>query len=190
MTDTRTRLLEAAWQAVLADGVGSLTLREVAERADVSRQAVYLHFQNRAGLLTAMARHQDVASGFADRVALTTTLEPRAAFDALLRAWFDYLPEILPAARALEAAAITGDEGAVAFDDRMRDWHQVIRASVRRLATVGVLLPGWSADAAADWVWSRVHPSTWERLVTERCWSRRRFEQRTLASLHSDLFGA
>ena len=29
----------------------------------------------------------------------------------MLRAWCDYVPEILPVARALEAALVTGDEG-------------------------------------------------------------------------------
>ena len=188
MADTRTRILDAAWDAVLAHGVEALTLSAVADSASVSRQAVYLHFRNRAGLLIAMARHQDTASGFAERVAETTALEPRDAFDALLRAWFDYLPQILPAARALEAAAITGDDGAAAFDDRMQEWRKVIRSALRRVAGEQQLAPGWSTDAAADWVWSRVHPSTWERLVTERGWSRRRFERHTLGSLYRDLF--
>jgi predicted DNA-binding protein (UPF0278 family) len=41
--------------------------------------------------------------------------------EVLLREWCDYIPEILPVARALEAAVITGDEGGRAWQDRMDD---------------------------------------------------------------------
>src|SRR5690349_4617672 len=63
---------------------------------------------NRAGLLLAMARHQDRSSGFQREVAATRALGPVPGFETLLRAWCGYMAEILPVARALEAAYITG----------------------------------------------------------------------------------
>ena len=44
-------------------------MKDIAAAAGVSRQLVYFHYGNRAGLLTAMARHRDEASGFAQAVA-------------------------------------------------------------------------------------------------------------------------
>ena len=41
-----------------------VTVAEIAAATGVSRQLVYLHFYNRAGLLVAMARHHDGPSGF------------------------------------------------------------------------------------------------------------------------------
>ena len=69
MTDTPTRILEAAWALVIERGSVDVTVAEIAVAAGVSRQLVYFHFENRAGLLTAMARHRDEASGFIDEVA-------------------------------------------------------------------------------------------------------------------------
>ena len=96
----------------------------VAEAAGVSRQLVYIHFTSRAGLLTAMARDHDRRSGFAARVAATHELPPAEGLERLVREWLAYVPEILPVARALEAASITGEDGAEAWRDRMDDLHE------------------------------------------------------------------
>ena len=61
---THTRLLDAAWQEADEHGIERLTLAGVGARAGVSRQAVYLHFGNRATLLVEMAARYDRTSGF------------------------------------------------------------------------------------------------------------------------------
>ena len=96
--DTQSRILEAAWALVRERGAGAVRIGEIAAAAGVSRQLVYFHFENRAGLLLAMARHRDVESGFVDRVADTRTLPPVEGLEGLLRAWYGYIPEILPVA--------------------------------------------------------------------------------------------
>ena len=77
------------------------------------------------------------------------------------------MPEILPVARALEAAAITGEAGGEAWRDRMDDLHGVFRAAVERVE----LAPGWTVDSATDWAWARVQPSGFDHLVGERGWA-------------------
>ena len=54
---TRDRILDTALGIVRGNGGTSLTMGEVASQARLSRQAVYLHFQDRAALLVAMALH-------------------------------------------------------------------------------------------------------------------------------------
>ena len=102
-------------------GTNGVTIAEIAAAAGVSRQLIYFHFQNRAGLQVAMARHHDVRSGFVERVAASRSLPAVEGLEVLLREWCDYIPEILPVARALEAAVITGDEGGRAWQDRIDD---------------------------------------------------------------------
>jgi AcrR family transcriptional regulator len=162
---------------VLAHGPGGASVKDIAAAAGVSRQLVYFHYGNRAGLLTAMARHRDEASGFARAVAAGAPLEE------LLRAWCDYLPEMLPVARALEAALVTGDEGGTAWRERMAELHAVLARAVERVE----LAPGWTPETAADWIWARVQPSAYAHLVGERGWTHAQFTDRTVASLLAEL---
>ena len=167
--ETRARVLEAAWQRALEHGPSGVSVKDIAASAGVSRQLVYFHYGNRAGLLTAMARHRDESSGFARAVAAGAPLEE------LLRAWCDYLPEILPVARALEAALVTGDEGGSAWRDRMGELHTIFARAVPDD-------PPW----VADWIWAHVQPSTYAHLVHERGWTHAEFTDRTIAQLKRD----
>ena len=166
-----------------------VTLADVGRAADVSRQAVYLHFTNRAGLLRAMAKHVDRRSGFVDRLAATRALPPQR-LERTLREWFAYLPLILPIARALEAAAITGDDGADAYHERMSEWREALYRASAALDRSDALAPGWTVDEAADWIWAAVHPSRYHHLVTERGWPPERVGDRTITTLLGALLAA
>ena len=185
--DTRARILERARELVREQGPNALTMGAVADAGGVSRQLVYLHFENRAGLLLEMARRHDRASGFIDRVLATRELDPVDALEALVREWCAYVPEILPVARALEAAAITKAEGGVAWTDRMTDLREAFRRAVVRIDEAGELADGWSVDAATDWVWARSHVSSWAHLVVERGWPRAAYVEALVASLRAEL---
>jgi AcrR family transcriptional regulator len=186
-TDTRSRILEAAWVLVRERGPGEVTIAEIAASAGVSRQLVYFHFENRAGLLVAMARHHDVRSGFVERVAGTRSLPPEEGLEALLREWLDYIPEILPVARALEAAVVTGDEGGRAWRDRMDDLWEAFRIAVERVDLAGRLAEGWTVETATDWVWARGHLTAWQHLVGERGWAREDYEQKAIRSILAEV---
>ena len=53
--ETRAHILDAAWQRVREHGPASISVRAIANDAGVSRQLVYFHYGNRAGLLNALA---------------------------------------------------------------------------------------------------------------------------------------
>ena len=181
--ETRTRILDAAWDMVRERGPAALNVKAVAADAGVSRQLVYFHYASRAGLLLAMARHHDNRSGFARALSAARELDAVPALEALLRAWLDYLPEILPVARALEAALITGEEGGAAWRDRMGELREIIERAVGRVDAAGSLAPGWDAATATDWIWARVQPASWSHLVEERGWAPSAFVERTVRSL-------
>jgi AcrR family transcriptional regulator len=188
--ETRARILGTAWQLVRDRGAGAVTVKEVATAAGVSRQLIYFHYQNRAGLLLAMARHQDRSSGFQREVAATRALAPIPGFETLLRAWCGYLAEILPVARALEAAYITGDEGGDAWRDRMTELREAFRLALERIAADGRLASAWTGETAADWAWARVQPGSWAALVGMRGWDPREYTERTVGSLLAELVAA
>ena len=187
--DTRARILDTAWGLVRERGVGAVTLADIAAATGVSRQLLYVHFENRAGLLVAMPRRHDVRSGFAARAAEAGSLPPVAALERLLRLWFAYLPEILPVARALEAAAVNGDEGGVAWRDRMGDLRELFAAAVARVEGDGRLAEGWTVPAASDWVWARAQPATFQHLVGDRAWPADDYTERVVRSVLSEVVG-
>jgi AcrR family transcriptional regulator len=181
--DARDHILDTAWALARKRGVHAVTVADIAVASGVSRQLVYHHFDSRAGLLFAMARHHDVAVGFRRRVAEARELAPVDALEALLRLWCDYIPDILPVARALEAAVITGDEGGAAWRDRIDDIHEAFRLAVERVDADGRLAAGWTVATAADWILARSHISTWQHLVVERGWPAPDYVERTVASI-------
>jgi AcrR family transcriptional regulator len=185
--DTRARILETAWQLARDQGTSAVSMKDIAAAAGVSRQLVYFHYKNRAGLLLAMARHHDRRSGFVDRVVATRELPPAESLEALLREWCAYLGEIQPVVRALEAAWATGDEGADAWRDRMDDLRVAFRIPIERLAGDGGLADGLTVDSATDWVWTHVHPSTYECLVQLRGWTPEDYAERTVRTLLADV---
>jgi len=187
--DSRARILDTAWGLVRERGIGAVTVADIAAATGVSRQLLYVYFENRAGLLVAMARRHDVRSGFAGRAADARSLPPVAALERLLRLWFAYLPEILPVARALEAAAVNGDEGGVAWRDRMGDLRELFAAAVARIEGEGRLAEGWTVPAAADWVWARAQPATFSHLVGDRGWPPGDYTERAVRSVLSEVVG-
>jgi AcrR family transcriptional regulator len=186
-SDTRARILDTAWGLVQERGIGAVTVADIAAATGVSRQLLYVHFENRAGLLVAMARRHDVGSGFAGRAAEARSLPPVAALERLLRLWFAYVPEILPVARALEAAATNGDEGGVAWRDRMGDLREVFAAAVERVDGDGRLARGWTVPSATDWVWARAQPATFQHLVVDRGWPAEDYTERAVRSILAEV---
>jgi hypothetical protein len=106
-----------------------------------------------------------------------------AGLEALVRARLEYVPTILPVAEALEAALITGEDGAEAWRDRMGELREAFRIAVDRVAREGALAPGWTVDAAADWAWARCQPSSRRHLVGERGWDPDEYVARTVRSI-------
>jgi AcrR family transcriptional regulator len=185
--NARAHILETAWRLVGERGVQAVTVADIAAASGVSRQLVYHHFESRAGLLVAMARHHDGVTGFRTRIVATRELAPVEGLHQAMRLWLDYVPEILDVARALEAALIAGDEGGAAWRDRMDDLHEAFRLAVERIDEAGRLADGWTVDAAADWVYARTQVSMWQYLVVDRDWRAADYIQRTIASVMSEI---
>lgn len=151
-------------------------MRDVADAAGVSRQAVYDHFGSRAELMVATARYGDEVRGLDERLrryrAATGGVERLEAF---VEFWGNYVPEIYGIARALLAARETDEAVAAAWDDRMGVVHEACRNIVERLHRDGTLVPGWSIEEAADLLWTMLSISNWASLTLERGWPTSRY---------------
>lgn len=190
--ETRDAVLDAAWALMAENGSADIGMAAIAARAGVSRQTLHLAFGGRAGLLQAMLRRKDRKSpeaarlyGFAER-----TVETADDFLTLIDAWLDYLPIVYPVAIRLNAAALDDEGAASAWDDRMKGTLlRGLRVKLAPLARRGLLADGWTADRAAEFAWSAVHPANWRLLVVECGWPTEAFRRSRHETIRRVLFG-
>jgi AcrR family transcriptional regulator len=147
-------------------------MRDVADAAGVSRQAVYDHFGSRAELMVATARYGDEVRGLDERLrGYRSAVGGVERLEAFIEFWGNYIPEIHGIARALLAAREGDKAVAAAWDDRMRVVQEACRDIVGRLQRDGMLAPGWSLEEAGEMLWSLLSIGNWENLTLERGWS-------------------
>src|SRR5215203_186741 len=170
-SETRVRILDATWRLMEERRGQGVFMRDVAEAAGVSRQAVYDHFGSRAELMVATARYGDEVRGLDERLRRYRAVESGVErLEAFVEFWGNYIPEIYGIARALMAAR-EGDEAvAAAWDDRMAVVYEACRNIVDRLHRDGTLAPGWPRDEAADLLWTMLSIRNWEQLTIECGW--------------------
>ena len=146
-------------------------MRDVADAAGVSRQAVYDHFGSRAELMVATARYGDEVRGLEERLrGYRAAVSGVERLEAFIEFWGNYIPEIHGIARALLAAREGDRAVAAAWDDRMRVVQEACRDIVGRLQRDGMLAPAWSLDEAGEMLWSLLSIANWENLTIERGW--------------------
>jgi AcrR family transcriptional regulator len=185
--ETRERILATTWRLMEKSKDLRVRIADIAAAAGVSRQAVYLHFGNRAGLLLAAFQYRDQthATGAIKRAAEAAPVE--GALAAFVKAWFEHIPRIQPAAHLLSAASQTDPEARVAWEDRMALLRRLILILTKRLSEASLLRPEWTVTKAADWIWHRTHLDGWRHLVGERGWDAADYGRRVSASLQRDL---
>lgn len=167
---TRTRILDAAWQ--LLEAGDTVRMSDIAKKAGISRQALYLHFPTRAELLIATTRHLDEAKDIDDRLAASRAAgSGRERLALFVEAWGSYIPEIHGVGRALIAMQDSDQEARNAWADRMQAVRQGCEAAVTMIEADGQLAPGVDRDTATDLVWTLLSVGNWEQLRLGCGWS-------------------
>jgi AcrR family transcriptional regulator len=184
---TRERVLHAAQALIGQRGHANFSLVELAAATGLSRQTLYLLFGSRAGLLMALVDDLDARSSGPAKLAALREQGERD-FEAYVRAWFDYLPTVLPVARALSAAATSGDDDArAAWESRLAKLHHGFTQMARALQAEGRLRAGWTVTQAADWTLALTHVDLWQHLVVEAGWKPADHVERIVATLQKTL---
>ncbi|MCG8588166.1 MAG: TetR/AcrR family transcriptional regulator [Proteobacteria bacterium] len=174
--DTRAAILKEALRLLEERGTDRVRMADVASAAGVSRQAVYLHFGSRAGLLVELVRFVDEIHDLGSLVAkVSAAASGREALDRFVALWADYVRHIQPAAAAVQASRGRDEAVAAAWNERMGVLRSACRDLVAWLERDGDLAPDWSPADAADLLWAFASIRTWEDLVLERRWSTRRY---------------
>jgi AcrR family transcriptional regulator len=183
---TREALLEAARSLIEEDGFDVMTLAAVADRAGVSRRALYLHFPSRSDLLTALYRHlgetEDLAASLAkvwDREDAVSALDEWAHHIARSH------PRILTINRVIERARSTDEDAAELWQLTMRNWLTSCRRLANWLDEENKLAEPWTPSTAADMLWALMSWDVTERLIVDRRWSRKAYGSHYAAMLRA-----
>ncbi|GAW33054.1 DNA-binding transcriptional repressor AcrR [Roseovarius sp. A-2] len=171
---TRDRILNAAWTLLESNPGVAARMSDIAKKAGVSRQALYLHFPNRTELFIAVTRHQDAVFGVQDMLAASRAAETgEERLRAFITAWGNYIPRIFGVAKTLLVMSETDVDAAQAWNERMADMHEGCAAAVTALARDGVL--AMDETEAADLLWTLLSIPTWEYLTRLCGWPQERY---------------
>jgi len=170
--ETRNRILAASLELLEASQGKGVRMSDIAKRAGVSRQALYLHFKTRADLLIGTTYYLDDIKGTADRLAPSRSAQSGIRrLDAFIEAWGGYIPEIYGIAKALIAMSDTDDAAAAAWGQRMQDMREGCAAAIAALHADKMLSPDYSPEQATDILWVLLSVHNWEQLTTVCGWS-------------------
>ena len=149
-------------------------MSDIAKHAGVSRQAVYLHFANRADLLIEATLYLDDLQGTECRLELSRAAPTgRGRLQAYIEAWGSYIPEIYGVAKAFMAMRENDDEARKAWDSRMQDVREGCEAAIIALDRDGDLRDGYSIKEATDLLWILLSVRNWEQLIQQCGWSQK-----------------
>jgi AcrR family transcriptional regulator len=185
---TSDQILEAAGALMTKRGGADVTMAEIAKAAKLSRQAVYLHFSDRAQLLLSLAQYIDEKRGLGEEIrrlreAPTGVEALRIAVSIQVR----MNPGVWAIARAVDAVRRTDADAEKSWQDRLKHRLEGCREIVGRLQQEGSLKQGLDAQTATDLLWSITSLRMWEDLVLDRGWSPQQYEKRITALLQSAL---
>jgi AcrR family transcriptional regulator len=186
--DTRTRILKAALELLENNHAAGVRMTDIARRAKISRQAVYLHFPTRAQLLFAATHYLDELKGSEQRLAPSRAAQTGVErLDAFVEAWAAYIPEIQVVAKALLAMRDTDEAAADAWDERMRDMREGCEAAINALHADNMLSSDYTREQATDILWTMLSVRNWEQLTIDCGWHQQQYAK-SLKSLAQHIF--
>ena len=169
--DTRTRILQAALDLLEAGHGGGVRMTDIAKRARISRQAVYLHFSTRAELLIAATLYFDDLKEIDQRLLASRTAKTgEERLREFIKAWGNYIPEMYGASKALMVMRDTDKEAAQAWDKRMGDMREGCEAAIGALHRDQMLSSAFTPVEATDLLWTMLLVPNWEQLTIQCGW--------------------
>ncbi|MFG3341692.1 TetR/AcrR family transcriptional regulator [Glycomyces sp. NPDC048151] len=168
---TRAALLEAIFAIVESQGFEGLTMNAVADRAGVSRRAIYLHFRSRADLIPALHDYAVEHLGLVDSLERIWEQETP---EAVLDEWARHLTRVNLRAKGVHRAIRNTRHSDPAVADYQRGvaerQRQNCRVVVERLERAGRLDPQWGTEEAVDMFWALIATDMMESLADDCGW--------------------
>lgn len=169
---TRAALLEAARALVEGSGLPALTMADVAQRAGISRRAVYLHFDSRAQLLTELFDYVNEQEDLASSLQRIWDSPDSAATLAQWAAHLGrYHPRIARVARAVQRVHDVDEDAGRHWHLIQEDWRRVCRRVAGRVHDDGCLAAPWTTESMTDMLQALMSLDVLRTLVDDQGWS-------------------
>jgi AcrR family transcriptional regulator len=173
-----------AGQRFLAHGYAAATIPAIASDADVSVQAIYKAFGNKARLFKAVfdvaVSGDDTAAPIADRSwigEITGEPNPSRKLHLYARWLAAAMPRAGPIQLVARAAAAVDPEVEVVWRQMGAERLEGMNAFAAHLAAGGHLRNGLAVEHARDVLWTYNSVELYELLVIERDWSVERYRE-------------
>ena len=186
--DTRKRILEATWHLMEQHKGRGVAMSDIADKAGVSRQALYLHFKTRTELMVATVQYVDEVKNLDKRLKKLDSADSGVELlERYIEVWGNYIPEVYSLAKALLNTRENDEATAVAWNGCMSTLQELCARVIETLKKEGSLDSKWKKSEAVDMLWAVVSIHSWEQLVMECGWSNRRYVARMKVLLGSAL---
>jgi AcrR family transcriptional regulator len=175
---TRAALLSAAQAILQEQGFEALTMTAVAERAGVTRRAVYMHFTSRAELVAALFDHVASAEGLQESLrGVWEAPDAASALDEWAAHLARYHPRLLAVDRAVQRVWRHDPDAAAHRRRVVAEKLANCRRLAQRLHDEGRLAGGWTTESATDMLFALISTDLIEALIVDRRWSRQRLAE-------------
>jgi AcrR family transcriptional regulator len=172
-------------------GEAGFTMAQIARKAKISRQALYLHFADRAELLDALVKYADEQRGLVAAIQrILDAPTAREAINRMVSLQALQNPRIWGIALAFEAVRRTDKAAQRSWQRRQARRLEACRTLIKRLRREGELRSALTIAEAADLLYVITSLRMWEDLVLVRGWTADEYQKRVTRLLWDGLTGA
>ena len=169
-------------------GEAGFTMAHIAKKAKISRQALYLHFADRATLLDALVRYVDEKRGLGEAIQhIVDAPRGREAIHRMVSLQANQNPRIWAIALAFEAVRRTDKAAERSWQGRQTRRLDTCRKIIERVRLEGELRPTLTVEEATDLLYVITSLRMWEDLVRVRGWTAAMYQERVTRLLMESL---
>lgn len=178
----------AAALALLEENAGApVSMGDIAARAGVSRQAVYLHFPDRTSVLVEASRAADAANRTPRQARVDEAPTAAAALREAVSLQAYLKPRLHAMTVALGVMRRSDDAAEAAWQERDRARLSRCLAVAERMRDEDVLRDDLNVDDAAALIWVATSPAVWEDLTRSLGWTGAKYTRVVQGLLESAL---
>ena len=171
-------------------GGADVSLGDVATAARLSRQAIYLHFEDRADLLISLVQHVDEMRGLGEKLrGIRAAPSGVEAVREIVALQAQDNPILWPIALFFDTVRRSDAAVERAWQDRLNHRLEECRAVIARLQKEKMLRRRLDPATAADILWTMTSLRMWEDLVLLRGWSADQYARQVTEMLRVALIG-